>query len=46
MKKILCQLLYLQVLFLLSTRNKKRMVLIEKGADASLFQSKPRSFTY
>ena len=29
----------------LSTRNKERMALIEKGADASLFQSKPRSFS-
>ena len=28
-----------------STRNKERMALIEKGADASLFASKKKSFT-
>lgn len=28
-----------------STRNKERMALIEKGADASLFATKKRSFT-
>ncbi len=29
----------------ISTRNKERMALIEKGADASLFTTKKRSFT-
>ena len=29
----------------ISTRNKERMALIEKGADASLFATKKRSFT-
>ncbi len=29
----------------ISTRNKERMAMIEKGADASLFATKKRSFT-
>jgi CBS domain containing-hemolysin-like protein len=29
----------------MSTRNKERMALIEKGADASLFATKKRNFT-
>lgn len=29
----------------ISTRNKERMALIEKGADASLFATKKKSFT-
>ncbi len=29
----------------ISTRNKERMALIEKGADASLFATKKRNFT-
>ncbi|MCF6243334.1 MAG: hypothetical protein L3J74_18605, partial [Bacteroidales bacterium] len=32
------------VYLFLSTRNKERMALIEKGVDAGLFQSKARSF--
>lgn len=29
----------------ISTRNKERMALIEKGADASLFETKKKNFT-